>query len=281
MNVNWYPGHMRKTKMLLLDKLKAVDIIFEIIDARIPISSKNDDLNILGNKPKIIILNKCDLSNAEGNKKWIEYYNRKNLKVISVTANKKININSVLALVNTIINEKNTKASVNRIKSKSLHAMVVGIPNVGKSTFINAICNRKGAKTGKQAGITKCEQWLNLKGKIKLLDTPGILWPKIEDPDVVFFLCATGAIKDDVFDREIIALELVKKISKIAPEYLTRRYKIINISSKTPLDILDDIANSRGCITKNRGIDYVRVSNLILNDYRKGLLGQITFEYPV
>lgn len=280
MNINWYPGHMKKTKDLIINNLKLVDLVIELLDSRIPYSSKNPNIDIIvSNKPRVIIMNKSDLSNEKGNQKWVEYYKSQNIPVILFDATSNVGIGSIMEEANKAVIEKIKAREQKGIKNTSIRAMIVGIPNVGKSTLINSLAGRKGAQTGNRPGITKGKQWIKLKGNIELLDTPGILWPKFEDKDVALNLAFTGAIKDEIMDIETLAFKLIEKLNNIDPVLLENRYEI-NIESNKPLEIMDKIAIKRGCIIKNQEIDYTRVSHLILDEFRRGLIGRITLEYP-
>ncbi|SDZ02417.1 ribosome biogenesis GTPase A [Proteiniborus ethanoligenes] len=280
MNINWYPGHMKKTKDLIINNLKLVDLVIELLDARIPYSSKNPNIDtIVSNKPRIVVMNKSDLSNEKGNYKWAEHYKSKDIPVILANATSNTGVGSIMEEANKAVIEKFRVREQKGIKNTSIRAMIVGIPNVGKSTLINSLAGRKGAQTGNRPGITKGKQWIKLKGNIELLDTPGILWPKFEDKDVALNLAFTGAIKDEIMDIETLALKLIEKLNNMDPVLLERRYEI-NVESNKPLEIMDKIAIKRGCILKNQEIDYTRVSHLILDEFRRGFIGRITLEYP-
>ncbi|MTI69980.1 MAG: ribosome biogenesis GTPase YlqF [Firmicutes bacterium] len=281
MKVNWYPGHMKKTKELLQKNLKLVDVVFEILDSRIPISSKNPDIDkITGQKPRIVILNKSDLSSEAGNNEWLEYFNKKNIPAVLVNGVTGSGIKNLFNITNKLMKNRNDRLIKKGIKNKPIRAMIVGVPNVGKSTVINALTGKRSAKTGNKPGVTKGKQWIKLKGNIELLDTPGILWPKLDSKTVSYNLAFTGAIKDDIVDIETLGLKLVENIIKKSPKLLIDRYNIVIEEEEKPLEVLNSIAIKRGCIIKGGEIDYTRVTKLIIDEYRKGKIGKITLELP-
>lgn len=271
-NVNWFPKHMKDSEDLLKKNLKAVNIVFEVLDARAPLSSKDMNIDrIIGQKAKIIILNKCDLSSDEGNNQWVSFFNRGDTQAALVSAANGNGLKNISDLARKVV----TKAG---IKHKSIRAMVVGIPNVGKSTLINTIAGKKKAKASNKPGITKAKQWIETKSQLELLDTPGILRPR-EDKETFSNLAFIGTINDDVLDVGKLASELIEKLVEIVPEKLCGRFKI-DIKDKTPLEILENIAAKRGCLLKGGIVDYMRVSGIVLTEFRKGKLGKITLEYP-
>ncbi|WP_416198061.1 MAG: ribosome biogenesis GTPase YlqF [Sporanaerobacter sp.] len=280
MNINWYPGHMKKTKESIKKNLQLVDIIYELLDARIPISSENPDIdNIVGDKPRIVILNKSDLSSHEGNIKWQQYYQNKGIASVLVDSLNNKGLSELIDISNKLMKEKKLKLEKKGIKNRPIRAMIVGIPNVGKSTLINSLSGRRGAKTGNRPGVTKANQWIKLKGNLELLDTPGILWPKFEDESVGLNLAFTGAIKDELLDIESLAFKLVERLVDTYPELLENRYNI-TVCGKTIYEIVENIAQNRGCISKGQEIDFTKVSNIIIDDFRKGRIGRITLELP-
>lgn len=280
MNINWYPGHMKKTKESIKKNLPLVDIIYELLDARIPISSKNPDIDYLvGNKPRIIILNKSDLSDPEKNIMWQKQLFKKGIPSILVNSLENTGIKELINKSNELMKDKRDKQEKKGIKNRSIRVMIVGIPNVGKSTLINNLSGKKGTKTGNKPGVTKGNQWIRLKNNLELLDTPGILWPKFEDENIGFNLAFTGAIKDEILDTETLSYKLIEKLVDICPLLLEERYNII-VSNKSADEIFIDIAKKRGCIIKGGEIDYSKTSNIILDDYRKGRIGRITLETP-
>ncbi|WP_313756583.1 ribosome biogenesis GTPase YlqF [Tissierella sp.] len=280
MNINWYPGHMKKTKESIQKSLKMVDIVFELIDARIPMSSQNPVIDsIIGDKPRVIILNKSDLASSNGNKIWQEYFMKKNISSLSLEALNGKGIDKLLDISYVLTDEKRKAYEKRGVINRPIRAMILGIPNVGKSTLINSLSGRKGAKTGNKPGVTKSNQWIKTKGNLELLDTPGILWPKFEDLEVGLNLAFTGAIKDEILDIETLALKLIEKLANYFPNLLNNRYNI-EVEGKSYLDIMEEIAKRRGCILKGGEIDYTKVSNIILDEFRKGVIGKITLEFP-
>ncbi|MFA5524452.1 MAG: ribosome biogenesis GTPase YlqF [Tissierellales bacterium] len=280
LNINWYPGHMKKTKDLISNNLKLVDLVIELLDSRIPYSSKNPDIDkLIGNKPRIVVMNKSDLSNERVNRKWIDHYKSKAQSVILANSVSSLGISNIFYEANKAVEEKMKLRELKGIKNTSIRAMIVGIPNVGKSTLINSLAGRKGAQTGNRPGITKGKQWIKLKGNIELLDTPGILWPKFDDENVALNLAFTGAIKDEIMDIETLALRFIERLIKKEQAFLESRYDI-EIENNKPIEVMEKIAFRRGCLLRKEEIDYTRVSHLILDEFRRGLIGQITLEYP-
>lgn len=277
MNINWYPGHMKKTIEDIEKKLKLVDFVIEITDSRIPYSSRNPLLNdVLKNKKRLIILNKSDLSDEEQNKKWIEKLSDDDNKAILYSAanpNPNLIIRESLNLMQDLIKKTKDKG----INPGPLRAMIVGIPNSGKSTFINGVSKKKSAKVGNRPGITKTNQWIKLNPKLHLLDTPGVLWPKFEEKEVALNLAFTGAIKDEIMDTETLCLKLIEYLNNMDSEILENRYKISS-ENKTPLEIMEEIGLKRGAKLRGNEIDYTKVSNIVLDEFRKGRLGRITLE---
>lgn len=280
MNINWYPGHMKKTRESIQKSLTMVDIVFELIDARIPASSRNPVIDsIVGEKLRIVILNKSDLASSSGNKLWQEYFLKNNISSVCLEALSGKGIDKLLQLSYDITDEKRKAYEKRGVINRPTRAMILGIPNVGKSTLINSLAGRKGAKTGNRPGVTKSNQWIKTKGNLELLDTPGILWPKFEDPEVGLNLAFTGAIKDEILDIETLALKLIERLANYFPNLLNNRYNI-EIEGKSYLDIMEEIGKKRGCIIKGGEIDYTKVSNIILDEFRKGVIGNITLEFP-
>lgn len=279
MNINWYPGHMKKTIEDIEKKLKLVDFVIEIIDSRIPFSSRNplfDDL--FKNKKRLLIFNKSDLSNPKLNDEWMEKITDENNFALSYNAMKP-NVNLVVKKSEELMADEIKKYEDKGLNKGPLRAMIVGIPNSGKSTFINSISGTKSARTGNRPGVTKTNQWIKIHSKLHLLDTPGVLWPKFEEK-VGLNLAFTGAIKDEIMDRETLALKLIGKLKKIAPAALEERYKLSNIEDKEAIEIMDEIGKNRGALMRGGLIDYEKVSGIILDEFRKGTLGRITLEEP-
>ncbi|MDR7869925.1 MAG: ribosome biogenesis GTPase YlqF [Tissierellaceae bacterium] len=280
MNINWYPGHMKKTRESIEKNLSMVDLVLELIDARIPYSSQNPIIDsIVKDKPRITILNKSDLADNKANRLWQDYFKQNNIDTVILDAVSGKGVNDLLKMADMLTEEKRKSYQNRGVINRATRAMIIGVPNVGKSTLINTLSGRKGAKTGNKPGITKSNQWIKTKGKLELLDTPGILWPKFEEEKVGLNLAFTGAIKDEILDIETLAFKFIERIAKHYSEALNNRYNI-ETDGLTPLEIMEEIGVKRGCIVRGGEIDYTKVSNIILDEFRKGILGNITLEYP-
>ncbi|OBR94747.1 MULTISPECIES: ribosome biogenesis GTPase YlqF [Clostridium] len=281
MDINWFPGHMAKTKREMKQNLKLVDAVIEMRDARIIRSSKNPEVDdICGSKPRIILLNKNDLSEDSVTKKWIKYLSNKNIKALAVNSNTGQGIKGIKPLLNELLKEKHDRMKNKGISGITDRVMVVGIPNVGKSSFINKMAKNSIAKTGDKPGVTRSKQWIKTKIGIELMDTPGILWPKLESQETQLHLAFTGAIKDEIMDIEELALSLLKDLCERYPKRLMDRYKLSELS-EDPLVNMDNIARKRGAIVSGGKIDYNRVSVIILDEFRGGKLGPISLEDPL
>lgn len=280
MNINWYPGHMKKTRESIEKNLKMVDIVYELIDARVPYSSRNPLIDVIvKDKPRIIILNKYDLANQSANQEWQRYFENQEIKTVLLNSIKGKGIDKLIDISHELTSEKRKAFKERGVISRPIRAMIIGIPNVGKSTLINSLSGRKGAKTGNRPGVTRVNQWIKMRGELELLDTPGILWPKFEDPTIGLNLAFTGAIKDEILDIETLALRLIEKLIKTSPELLEKRYNI-DLEGKSGLEVMDEIGRRRGAIMRGNEVDYTKVSNIILDEFRKGKIGNITLEYP-
>ncbi|EJT6152486.1 ribosome biogenesis GTPase YlqF [Clostridium perfringens] len=280
MAINWFPGHMVKTKREIQNNLKLVDAVIEIRDARIPKSSKNPDIDTLcAGKPRVILLNKSDLTDPKVTKAWKESLTNDETIVLEVNALKGEGLNAIKPALLKLLKEKHDRLKAKGLAKITTRAMVVGIPNVGKSTFINKMAKNNIAKTGDRPGVTKNKQWIKTKLGIELMDTPGVLWPKFEDEIVGLNLAFTGAIKDEIMDTEELALKLVERLQATNPEELMTRYKLTELH-ENPLDNLDAIARKRGAIMSGNQIDYNRIAGIILDEFRGGKIGKISLEKP-
>lgn len=273
-HINWYPGHMKKTRELIQENLKLVDAVLEVIDARIPRSSRNPIIDELVNgKKRILVFNKSDLADNEATKAWAEEFQRQGF--LSLTTNCMSGEGTVRLLkrLENLQEEKNR----GQARKKPYRLMIVGVPNVGKSSLINRLTGRKSAQTGDRPGVTKGKQWLSLPGNMQLLDTPGILWPKFEDPEVGLNLAFCGSIKDEILDVASLALELISLLQRDYPELLAQRYKLEELP-QTPLETMEAAARKRGCILPGKKIDYERIARVVLDEFRSGKIGKITLE---
>lgn len=278
-NINWYPGHMKKTKQLLKENISLVDIVIEILDSRIPKASKNPDIDyITNNKQRIIVLNKSDLSNDISTNKWIQYYSSLGYKTIKFNSIDNKDINKINEAIKDVFQPIKNNLSKKGINSRAPRIMIVGVPNSGKSSFVNKLIGKKTAQTGDKPGVTKGKQWIRLRGNIEMLDTPGILWPKFDDIEVAKKLAFTGAIKDDILDLEEIAFELIKFIKNYYFDNLIKRYNLDIQKNTEVINIMNSIAEKRNFYIKKDEIDYLRTSKMILTEFRNGLLGKITLE---
>lgn len=279
MNINWYPGHMKKTMDNIRSSLKLVDIVGEIIDSRIPISSKNPVIDdVLKDKPRIMILNKSDMADENETKKWLSYYRKKGYGAVVVDALHSKGLDKIYSVAKEMLSDKFKKLEEKNLSAKTIRMMIVGIPNVGKSTFINSISKRKSAKIGDRPGVTKQVQWIKTKNDLEFLDTPGVLWPKFEDERIGLHLAFTGAIKDEIMDIENLAFRFIDELNKRDVNILKNRYNLSEDSYEDTLYLMDEIGRNRGAILKKNEIDYFKVANLVFDDFRKVKLGRITLE---
>lgn len=290
-NINWYPGHMAKTKRQIMEDVRLVDIVIELLDARIPISSQNPDIaEITKNKKKIIVLNKCDLADEKQNKRWVEYFKEKNILAVLTDSNSGKGIEECVRKIEKIMEEDlKGQAEKGRIGRK-IKAMVLGIPNVGKSSFINRISKKTSAGVGNKPGVTKQKQWIHINEKIELLDTPGVLWPKFESEEVALHLAFTGTIKEDILQRTEIAYYLVKFLIENYPKQLCERYKLTEEyiheqleneerpENENIYEIFLAIGKKRGCIISGGNIDDEKTARIILDEFKNGKIGRITLE---
>ena len=289
-NINWYPGHMKKTRELIQQNLKAVDVVVEIIDARIPRSSRNpiiDDL--VGGKKRIVVLGKGDLADADACREWISEIKRSGHEAVMMNSMTGQGSKELQAVLERIDKERRTSAEgqgdrndesrFSVKKNRPLRIMVVGVPNVGKSSFINRMTGKKSTKVGDRPGVTKGKQWLTLKNGMQLLDTPGILWPKFEDPSVGLYLAFCGSIKDEILDSADLALELIRLLGDRYPGLLMERYRLGQIDEDALVN-MEAIAQKRGFIMAGKRIDYERTARTVLDEFRAGKIGRITLELP-
>ena len=280
MNIQWYPGHMTKAVRAMKEEIKLIDLLIELVDARAPLSSRNPDIDELGKgKARLILMNKWDLADEKAGEKWDEYFRGKGYCTVHLDSRSRGSVRQVNAAVQEACREKIERDRRRGILNRPVRAMVVGIPNVGKSTFINSFAGRACAKTGNKPGVTKGNQWIRLSKTLELLDTPGILWPKFEDQQAGIRMAFLGSINDDILNKEELALELITFLDRDYPGSLKARYGE-ELESGTPIQVLEQIARIRACLKKGGEYDYGRAANLVLDDFRSGKLGKITLELP-
>ena len=279
MNVQWYPGHMTKAKRQMQEDIKLIDLIIELVDARVPLSSRNPDIDELGkNKARMILLNKADLADERQNRAWMEYFKEKGIYAVSIDSRNKGSMKAVSAAITEACKEKTERDRRRGIKNRPVRAMVAGIPNVGKSTFINTFAGKACAKTGNKPGVTKGKQWIKINKNVELLDTPGILWPKFEDQAVGLRLALIGSIKEEILNTTEMAMEFIGFLKKSYSGVLVERYSVDE--SKENLEILEEIARIRGCLMKGNQTDIDKAGRLLLEDFRSLRLGKLSLQVP-
>lgn len=280
MTIQWYPGHMAKAKREMTEKLKMIDAVFELVDARIPMSSRNPMIDeIIGDKPRLLLLNKSDMADPKMTKEWQDYFSSISVSAIPLNSQKGTGVQSITTAAQQLLKEKLDKMRAKGMNPRAIRGLIVGIPNVGKSTLINRLANKKIAKTGDRPGITKQQQWIKVGKALELLDTPGILWPKFEEPVTGLRLAVTGAIKDELVDFQELALFLLTYLRENYPENLLNRYHLDELH-ENPLDLLEAIAKKRGFLMSGGMVDYDRCAEMLLREYRTEKLGKITLERP-
>ncbi len=282
MELQWFPGHMAKTRRLITDSLKLVDVVVELVDARLPLSSRNPEIDrIVGHRPRVLVLNKADIADSDANQKWLSYFKNKGIETILMDSQSGKGLKNFDTAIDTVLAEKFEKERQRGMQRRTVKMMIVGIPNVGKSSFINRLSGRAATKTGDRPGVTTAKQWIKVAGKYEILDTPGILWPKFEDKEVGRRIAFTGGIKDEIMDIEELAFFLVGYLRKNYPVMLAERFKITEDTSDIgDFELVELIGKKRGCIVSGGNVDTLRASNLILDEFRAAKIGKITLELP-
>lgn len=279
MNYQWYPGHMTKAKRMMQEDIKLIDLLIELVDARIPMSSRNPDIDKLGaNKGRMVLLNKSDLADPRANQEWVEYFKSQGITVLEINSKTGSGMKAIQNAVNEACKEKKERDRKRGILNRPIRAMVVGIPNVGKSTFINSYAGKACTKTGNKPGVTKGKQWIRLGKGLELLDTPGILWPKFEDKEVGMRLAFIGSINDEILIEDELAVDLITYLKDKYPLAVEKRFGIEEM--ETPGQTLEAIAKVRGCYKKGQEIDYLKAASILVDDFRSGKLGRMTLEHP-
>lgn len=280
MTIQWFPGHMAKARRQVTEKLKLIDIVFELVDARIPMSSRNPMIDeIISSKPRIVLLNKADKADDSITKQWIEYFKEKDIPALAIDAQTGTGLKQITTLAKTLLKEKFDKMAAKGIKPRAIRALIIGIPNVGKSTLINRLAKKNITKTGDRPGVTTAQQWVKVGKELELLDTPGILWPKFEDQLVGFKLATTGAIKDTILNLQEITVFALNFLKEHYPNRLKDRYNLDELPEEI-VDLFDEIGKRRGCMMPGGYIDYDKTSELVVREIRSDKLGRISFENP-
>lgn len=279
MNYQWYPGHMTKAKRMMQEDIKLIDLVIELVDARLPQSSRNPDIDTLGKgKSRLILLNKSDLADEKLNAEWMDYFKEKGYFCVKINSKNGKGIKDINEIIKEACKEKIERDRKRGIINRPVRAMVVGIPNVGKSTFINAFAGKACAKTGNKPGVTKGKQWIRLNKSVELLDTPGILWPKFEDQTVGLKLAIAGSIKDEILNIDELAYQLIKYLYDAYPGIIGERFNIEE--SEDALETLKEIGRVRGCIVRGGEVDLSKASSIVMEEFRNGKIGRITLEKP-
>ena len=282
MQIQWFPGHMAKTRKMITENLKLVDVVIELVDARLPLSSRNPEIDrIVGKKPRILVLNKSDIADARANDLWVNFFEKQGICTIVADSLSGKGLKELNCAVERVLADKFTREQDKGMLRRAVKMLVVGIPNVGKSSFINRLSGRAAAKTGDRPGVTTAKQWIRTPGKYELLDTPGILWPKFDDPEVGKRIAYTGGIKDEIMDVEELAFYLIGFLRQNYPDLLVARFKIDEeIDTLDDFELLELIGRKRGCIVSGGRVDTLRAANLVLDEFRAAKIGRITLERP-
>ncbi|MCD8167808.1 MAG: ribosome biogenesis GTPase YlqF [Clostridiales bacterium] len=280
MNIQWYPGHMTKAKRAMKEDIKLIDLVIELVDARVPLSSRNLDIDDLAKgKARMVLLNKSDLADERVNAQWAAWFEAKNIHAVKVDSRNKGTLKQVQSVVQEACKEKIERDRKRGIMNRPIRTMVVGIPNVGKSTFINSFAGKACAKTGNKPGVTKGNQWIRLNKTLELLDTPGILWPRFEDQSVGLKLALIGSINDQILNKDDLACQCIRILKERYPGMVSQRFGL-ETEDKEPAAILEDVARQRSCLMKGGELDIARAAAMVLDDFRAGKLGRVTLERP-
>lgn len=280
-NIQWFPGHMAKTRRLMTDSLRLVDAVIEVTDSRIPYSSRNPEMDrLVGRKPRIVLLNKSDAANETVTSRWIDYYKRQGIPSIATDCKSGKNINRVIPLVKEVLKDEIAKWTAKGMVGRPIRIMIVGIPNVGKSSLINRLAGSKRAKVEDRPGVTRGKQWVTLANDVELLDMPGVLWPKFEDQDVGLSLAFTGAVKDDIMDMESLACFFIKKLRTVSCDAFKERYNVDVTDEDTDYEVLEKIGRRRGFLVSGGEINTERAAIILIDEFRSGKLGRISLELP-